>query len=265
MQKTYVTQQTLLEGLSDLGVRTGDILFIHASLSKFGFVQGAEEALIRALLDAIGPQGTLAMPGFTFQLNIVPEPVFDVNSTPCWAGRVYESFRTRHATFRSHHCTHSVCAVGRRARELTATHSVTPCGPTSPFPKLAHWGGKILLLGVSHNCNTTFHAVEEQEGLFYMNFRELPHATIVDEDGRPGPLPTRVHNPLRRYDFNRMDEPLTREGIQRQRLIGDAIVRCVQAGPMFDYAVQAVRRDPEALLMQGAERMDIPVCRAELP
>ena len=248
MQKAYVTRQSLLEGFTELGLRTGDLVFVHASLSRFGFVQGAAEAVIAALLDAIGPRGTLAMPGFTFQLNMVPDPVFDVLQTPCWTGRLYETFRTRHAPHRSHHCTHSVCAVGRRAQELCATHSLTPCGATSPFPKLAHWGGKILLLGVSHNSNTTFHAVEEQEGLFYMNFRDLPGATIIDEDGTKKAFPTRIHSPLRRYDFNRMDEPLTREGIQRQRLIGDAIVRCVQAGPMFDYAAEAVQRDPEALL-----------------
>ena len=155
-------------------MRDGDLLFVHASLSKFGFVQGAEETVIAALLESVGRRGTLAMPAFSFQLNDVPEPVFDVRHTPCWVGRIYETFRTRYAAHRSHHCTHSVCAVGARARELTATHSREPCGATSPFPKLAHWNGKILLLGVSHNCNTTFHAVEEQEGLYYMNFRELP-------------------------------------------------------------------------------------------
>ncbi|MEN6400462.1 MAG: AAC(3) family N-acetyltransferase [Armatimonadia bacterium] len=261
MQKAFVTKQTILDGLLELGLREGDLVFAHGSLSRFGFVEGGEETVIQALLEAVGPTGTLAMPGFTFQLNTEPEPVFDVLNTPCWVGRIYETFRTRHAAYRSHHCTHSVCAVGQRARELTATHSLTPCGATSPFPKLAHWGGKILFMGVSLNCNTTFHAVEEQESLFYMDFRDLPGATIVDEDGRKRPLPTRIHKPLRSTDFNRMDEPLTREGIQRQRPVGDAIVRCVQAGPMFDYAVEAVRRDPEALLKQGEERIDIPVGR----
>ncbi|MEN6548905.1 MAG: AAC(3) family N-acetyltransferase [Armatimonadia bacterium] len=261
MQKTLVTKQMVLDGLLELGLREGDVVFAHGSLSRFGFVEGGEETVIQALLEAVGPTGTLAMPGFTFQLNTEPEPVFDVLNTPCWVGRIYETFRTRYAAYRSHHCTHSVCAVGRRARELTATHSLTPCGATSPFPKLAHWHGKILFMGVSLNCNTTFHAVEEQENLFYMEFRDLPGATIVDEEGCQRPLPTRVHRPLRSYDFNRMDEPLTRERIQQQRLVGDAIARCVQAGPMFDYAVEAVRRDPEALLKQGEERIDIPVGR----
>ena len=33
---------------------------------------------------------------------------------------------------------------------------------------------------------------------------------------------------------------------------------------MFDYAVEAVRRDPEALLRQGPERLDIAVSRGDL-
>lgn len=265
MQTTHVTQDDFTTGLRELGISAGDVIFVHASLKNFGYVEGAEETVIAGLREAVGLSGTVAMPGFSFQLNEVPQPVFDVRHTPVWVGRIYETFRTRHATHRSHHCTHSVCAVGARAGELTATHSVEPCGLNSPFPKLAKWNAKLLLLGVSHNCNTTFHAVEEQERLFYIRFKELPGATIIDEEGCQRPLPTLIHSPLRFYDFNRMDEPLTRAGIQQQRLIGKAIVRCVQMGPMFEYAVQAVREDPEALLQQGEEKLTIPVRWEDLP
>lgn len=261
MDKTTVTQQNLVAGLRELGVAPGDVVFVHASLKRFGHVEGGEETVVQALLETVGPAGTVAMPGFTFQLNIVPEPVFDVLHTPCWTGRIYEQFRLNHAAYRSHHCTHSVCAVGARAAELTETHSVQPCGAESPFVKLAEWQGKIILLGVSHNSNTTFHAVEEREKLSYMEFRELPGATIVDELGEHRPLPTQIHAPTRRYDFNRMDEPLRREGIQRQGYIGDSLVRVIAAGEMLEYTAQAVRQDAEALLMTGTERMSIEVGR----
>jgi len=128
-----VSFEDLVRGFEEIGVRPGDVVFVHASLSSFGYVDGGVDMLIEALLAAVGPGGTLAMPGFSFQLTNVPSPVFDVRFTPCWASKIYERFRLRKGVSRSHHATHSVCATGVRAAELTATHSVTPCGPESPF------------------------------------------------------------------------------------------------------------------------------------
>jgi len=264
-KRSYVTGSDLLTGLQSLGVVPGDIVFIHASLSKFGYVEGGADTVIDALLEAVSPQGTLAMPGFTFQLmKDLPQPVLDVRHTPVWTSKVYERFRTREPVHRSHHLTHSVCAVGARAKELTATHSITPCGAQSPFRKFAAWNAKILLLGISHNSSTTFHAVEEQEQLFYVDFRQAPGATIIDESGEQRPLASKVHQMSRKYDFNRMNDLLEREGIQQQALIGDSIVRCVDVHRMFETTVEAVHRDPEVLLMQGNENMRIPVCQADL-
>jgi hypothetical protein len=60
-----------------------------------------------------------------------------------------------------------------------------------------------------------------------------------------------------------MDETLKREGIQRESVIGRALVRCLDAGRMFAAAVHAVRKDPEALMMQGEKGMRIPVAVGE--
>jgi len=253
-----VPRGDVVEGLGRAGVVSGDVVFVHASLRRLGHLESGPEMVIEALLEAVGPGGTVVMPGFSFQLLEVSAPVFDVLRTPVWASKLYEAFRTRAGVFRSHHVTHSVCAAGARARELTAEHSTTPCGAESPFRKLAAWGAKILLMGVSHNSSTTFHAAEEQEKLFYVGARELVGATLVDEQGRTRPLLSYVHQMSREYDFNRMDEPLTRAGAQQQTAIGGAIVRVVDARAMHDLAVAAVRRDPEALLMEGA-RMKISV------
>ena len=263
MPQALVTQANLVTGLRDLGVRTDDLLFVHASLSRFGHVEGGASTVIGALLETIGPGGTLAMPGFTFGLKDVPQPIFDVRHSPCWVGKIYELFRTEYATHRSRHLTHSVCACGGRAAALTADHGPAPCGTSSPFPKLARWQGKILLLGVGHNNSTTFHAVEEQEQLPYMGLTAHADARIIDEQGEERALPTLLHAPTRSYDFNRMNEPLAHAGIQRESFIGDSLVRCVEAGRMFEFAVAAVRRDPEALLRQGDERVQIPVGRVE--
>lgn len=263
MPQAHVTQSDLVIGLRDLGVQPGDLVFVHASLSRFGYVEGGPRTVIEALRETIGPDGTLAMPAFTFGLLNEPAPMLDIRHSPCWVGKTYELFRTEYATHRSHHITHSVAAAGPLAEALTGAHGRTPFGETSPFVQLARRGGKLLLMGVSHNSNTTMHAVEETERLAYCLMRENFAATITDEDGVQRPLPTMLHAPTRRYDFNRMNDPLVREGIQQEAFIGDSLVRCLDAARMFDCTVQAVRRDPLALAELGTGRLQIPVGRVE--
>ncbi len=249
----------LRDGFRALGLRAGDLVLVHASLRRFGYLEEGPESVLDALLEVLGPTGTLALPGFSFQLLETPSPVFDVRHTPVWASKLYESFRTRAGVCRSHHLSHSVCAHGARAQELTANHPPAPCGAGSPFCKLAQEGGKILLLGVSHNSSTTFHAVEEQEQLFYVGLREMIGATLIDEQGRSRPLHNFAHQMRREYDFNRLEPALTGEGIQQQLALGEALLRLLDARAMYHLAVAAVRRDPEALLMQGTEKCKIPV------
>ena len=55
----------LMAHLAAMGVRPGDGLFVHSSLSAIGRVIGRPRGLIEALLGAVGPEGLIAMPGFS--------------------------------------------------------------------------------------------------------------------------------------------------------------------------------------------------------
>lgn len=64
-----VTRGTLAAGLRELGVRTGDTLLAHSSLSALGWVCGGPVAVVRALLDVLGPDGTLVVPTQTTRVT----------------------------------------------------------------------------------------------------------------------------------------------------------------------------------------------------
>jgi aminoglycoside 3-N-acetyltransferase len=147
--------------LGALGILPGDTLLVHSSLKALGPVPGGIETMIRGFLDAIGAGGTLLMPALSWALR--PPEVFDVRLTPTNVGAIAEYFRTRQGTCRSLHPTHSVCAVGPRTRELLDDHDQdgTPCGPHSPFRKVAETNGKIVMLGCGLKPNTSLHAFEE--------------------------------------------------------------------------------------------------------
>ena len=218
-EKNHVTKEDIKEGLKAVGLGKGNIVLVHSSLSSFGYVVGGADTVADALLETVGEEGTVAVPSFTFSLA-KDGSVFDVMNTPSEMGTISEALRKR-ATYRSHHLTHSVSASGHKAKELTETHSITPCGRESPFGKLINLEGYILLLGVSQNSNTTFHFIEEENELFYVRYRGFRDTHIIDENRLKSPLPTKVHDPLKHYDFNRMDRPLGEFGAMKIAVIGE--------------------------------------------
>lgn len=56
------TIDSIYNDLVKLGVKAGDTILVHSSLSIIGWVCGAAQAVIMALKQAVGDDGTLIMP-----------------------------------------------------------------------------------------------------------------------------------------------------------------------------------------------------------
>ena len=178
--ETPATVASLTADLRALGVTPGMVAFVHSSLSAMGWVCGGPVAVILALQEALGPDGTLVMPTHTSDLTEpsrwenppVPEswwpviresmPAFDPDLTPTRAmGVIPETFRKQAGVLRSDHPHVSVCARGPRAQEITADHSLANgLGEDSPLGRLYDLHAHVLLLGVGHERNTSMHLAE---------------------------------------------------------------------------------------------------------
>jgi aminoglycoside 3-N-acetyltransferase len=173
------TLASLAAGFADLGIRPGGTLMVHSSLKRIGWTVGGPVTVVRALLDLLGPDGTLAMPAETPQMadpangnddRVRPEwhaairehlPVFDPQTTPTAMGAIAEAFRTFPGTRRSGHPLVSVCANGRHADAITAEHALAFCeGRGTPFEKLYDLDADTLLLGVGFDRCTSLHYAE---------------------------------------------------------------------------------------------------------
>src|SRR4051794_34328022 len=108
-----LTIESLAASFRACGVQPGQTIIAHTSLRSLGWVIGGAQAYIQALLQAVGPSGTLMMPTQTFR-NLdpssgahpgVPEqwwpliraywPAYDPAITPSLGmGVVAELFRT---------------------------------------------------------------------------------------------------------------------------------------------------------------------------
>jgi aminoglycoside 3-N-acetyltransferase len=178
-----ITITRLVDDLQQLGLEAGQTVLVHSSLSKLGWVCGGTQAVIMALMDVLGNDGTLMMPTHTAQNTDpsnwgappVPEswvqtirdnrPAYDPTLTPPREmGAIPESFRKMSGVKRSNHPIGSFAAMGKQADFLLDKHDSLEqmFGDTSPIGKLYDCGGHVLLLGVTHSNNTSLHLAEHR-------------------------------------------------------------------------------------------------------
>jgi aminoglycoside 3-N-acetyltransferase len=175
-----VTRASLAADLRRLGLRRDDVVLVHTSLSRLGWVCGGPVAAVQALLDVVGTVGTVVVPTqsgdnsdpATWQRPPVPAawwqpirdhtPAYDPAVTPTRGmGRLPETLRTWPGALRSAHPTTSFAAVGGAAAAVVATHDLDcQLGDRSPLRTLERLDAKVLLLGAGYASATAFHLAE---------------------------------------------------------------------------------------------------------
>jgi aminoglycoside 3-N-acetyltransferase len=225
---------------------------VHSSYKSLGIRN--PEVITLALLEALGKSGTLFMPALSYLQK--PPNVHNTNLTPSCVGFLSEYFRCRAGTTRSVHPTHSVCGVGRLAHEWLDDHiqDHTPCGPHSPFHKLLHHQGKILMIGCGLKPNTTMHAIEEYIQPAYL-FGPPQNYTITDSLGRIFEKVYITHNFFEGRAIQRYDrvEGILNEAALSSGMLGNAKTYLIQAEALFQAGLECMRSDPFYFIKLGPE------------
>lgn len=202
--------EDLIGKMASMGMKPGDVVFLHSSMMEFYNYRGTGEEFIEKLIAFLGPEGTLAMPAFpksklTLFRSCLAEnyhaddPVrFDVRNTPTGAGYLPEVFRKMPGVKRSINIQHSVCAVGKWADYLTSEHhlSLTAWDEHSPYYKLTTLNAKVFSLGLPDFVSTVIHCTESMlygKYEYYNRFfdKEIKY-NYLDEDGNPGTHSMRI-------------------------------------------------------------------------
>jgi aminoglycoside 3-N-acetyltransferase len=253
--RAAVTPTSLAGDLKSLGLNPGETVIVHSALSQLGWVAGGAHAVVLALMDVLGPSGTLMMPTHSGQLTSpanwrnppVPEhwwatireeiPAFDPHLTPTrQMGAVVDCFRGMPRVERSNHPHVSFAAIGPATRMLLGDHQLGDgFGESSPIGQLYALDGQVLLLGVGHGNNTSLHLAEYRAN-WSTKGRIREGAPIID-------------NGARRWvefdelawnddDFVRLgDDFAVATGKERRGAAGWGEARLMQSRDVIDYAV----------------------------
>ena len=254
-----LTRNDIFRLLDSFGVRHDDTLTIHASLRSPGPIEGGADGLIDAL-KAYLCDGLLLIPTHTWDNVTRESPVFDVRRTVPCIGTLAKVAAFRPDAVRTLHPTHSLALFGREAADYAVgeEHATSPAPVGGCLQRLYDRQGKILLLGVGHNRNTFFHAVDEMLDL--PNRLGEPFAvTVIDQAGQAHVIPAFRPHGMRGPDGAWMDcsarypnytPALEYAGAVQYGQLGDARVICCDAKKSADAIMRLWSRATEDVCMR---------------
>ncbi len=162
------TEDDIYHDLKRIGIKSGDRVMVHSTLSSVGPVEGGPETVCRALMRAVGETGTIMMPSFNFHNVTMYDPehdkLYDPEKTACVNGAIPNCFWKMPDVVRSLDPSHPVAVWGDKAAYYAENHHlVQTMGNCSPLHKLEQDFGKIMLIDCP-GANTFHHVVETTSG-----------------------------------------------------------------------------------------------------
>jgi aminoglycoside 3-N-acetyltransferase len=248
----------LAADLRALGLAPGDTVLVHSSLRAIGFVVGLGQAVAQALLDVLGPAGTLVVPTHTsfnsdpaaWRNPPVPEqwwpiireqsPGFDPAITPSWwVGTLPEIVRKWPGALRSDHPEVSFAAVGAHAGTVVRDHRLEEgFGEASPLGAIYRLRGRVLLIGCNHDRNTSLHLAECRQQSPAMTDCG---AAVRRPDGTSHWV-TWTAPVADSSDFAKIGAAYEETGDLAVGMVGDAVARLMPQAELVDFATSWIGR-----------------------
>jgi len=240
-----VSRNEVVKSFGRLGLKRGDVVLVHSAMRTVGRVAGGASSIIDALLELVGPTGTLVVPSYTFAHEAEADPIIDPRNDPAEMGIITETARLRPDALRSTAFRHSFAAIGRRAAVITGGDpALSVFDFRSAFGVMLGLNTQVILLGVTYTSSTSHHFAELVCDVPYR--QTIPKVVRVRQsDGNVVPQPMTDYQPkssggsyygTRAPDFNRLGKMLEVQGKVAMTFVGNAGVRRFAMRDLIDLA-----------------------------
>ena len=242
--------------LGDLGIPHDAPILVHSSFKQIAKEGFTPEQVIQTLLDH-SSAGTLLMPTMSWRYLKSEKSQFDELKTPSNTGILSEVFRTRYATRRSLHPTHSVAGYGCSVDWFLNEHhlDLTPCSARSPFGKIVESDGWVLMLGIGFDCCTLIHHCEELVApqIYLKPLTETETYTCIDRYDTHYSVKLQRHLLLHR-DYWQFQDQLAYSGLLKLVYWGSVTCRAFRARNLFDITMKTLKNHADAILAKPGQR-----------
>ena len=237
-------------------------VIVHASLKKFGFIEGGPQTVIQALRASFNG---VIMPTFTYKTMITPEvgppnngiaygsdnngnkmaEPFNQSMLPDkMMGRLPLALINEKGVMRTSHPILSLGGI--QANDILLAQTLFD--PLAPIRALTEKDGWVVLINVDHSVNTSIHYAEKLAGRRQFIRWALTPGRIVECPGFPGDS----------SGFNAIEEHISPHTL-RVDLDNGAFIESIPLQRLVDITVELIKKNPLALLCQ---RSDCERCNA---
>lgn len=223
-------------------------MLVFSNVQSLGIVEDGLDGIYAALLGAVGDEGTLIVPSFSY--SFCRGEVYDHSATPSAVGVFSNHVLNKEGSVRSMHPNHSFAAVGAKATEVTHYVDKSSFGYGSVFTTMLRYDVKVLSLGVI--TNTYVHYVEHLASVPYRYHKDFIGTIVHRSASYEDTFPMFVRD-LERPGTEEEDRGFAREqffasGISTNLKFGYGIHRFFAADRYCDFMIDKVASDPYYLI-----------------
>jgi aminoglycoside N3'-acetyltransferase len=243
---TRLDRQSLLQDFSALKIVAGDVILLRAGLKAVGHITGHD--FVEAILDAIGPSGTLVSLAFTsgsFIKKADPANAF-TSQTKSYAGALPSAMLAHPRAKRSRHPTNSYVAIGEHADKITQGHG-PESGAYEPVRTIMSLGGKCVLIGCVRSSPgfTTAHLAEIDLGQHKRVIMPWLSNVYYRDDEEAVKLFRRRDSGLCSQSFWKFYSYYVRAGILTAGYVGNAYSISAPASECYDIERKILSKSPK--------------------
>lgn len=277
----------LKELASHFGLNKGDKVYVTSDVKGllYDLMHHEDDTdlniLIDAIIDIIGPEGTLVFP--TFNWSFCGGTPFDYYKTPAKTGSLCKIALARDDFKRTKHPIYSFCVWGKDKDVLCAMENKSSFGNDSPFAYMVEHGYRNLFIDKDLQHSFVFvHYVEQSVGHLHYRYLKDFTADYTDENGI---------TEKRTYDMNVRDldmdvenviyafeDEFIEKGVMQRFYINDLEYKIIELKEMYPIVAEDVRHNrsrricsyigqDNPLLDEGKKMYDVvkelfPICRS---
>lgn len=261
MTETRPLTETLVADLRAIGLVPGDAVVVRCATRPIApRVKAVDSVLLDALLEVVGPTGTVVALTFTdVQKASEKKHVAIFSDDARTTAGAFASAVLRHpGRKRSTHPSNSIAAIGAQADFLVDVHTEQAL-PFSWIRRLIEISGKQLVIGcVRNNIDalgfaenpglSTVHFTQEELGLSDKSFLPGTDGCFVAAPGGEPRWAPRIHIPGCSLGFWKMYGHYVRAGILHTGLVGDAYSILSAAAEAAEVERSIMAENPRAVL-----------------